>query len=232
MRMLKIAQASRASLRTRINLPLAFLGLVLVTSSCSNAAATGDAEGKKPAASAKTAFTVAGIRAGMSASEVNLALSKAGFALVHSDDGADWALELRMARTGDKLAFGEPRRGIRAQEFKKGGERISVDYLAMPTGPVAYLITYNAPLAVLEFSRAKAELTRRQGPSSFSNQQAAAPWAMWCAGAPRTARDCLDVSHVSVARDPDGATISAEDPGLRRAQRKLLEAAGGQRPSF
>lgn len=127
-----------------------------------------------------------------------------------------------MATTGDRLAFGEPRKGIDSQRFAKGSERLSVNYIAMPNGPVAHLVSYIAPPAVLEFKVAFAELTRRYGKRSFSNRQAAALWDIWCTGSPSTARECLGHAHMTVTNDRDGVSISVSDELVRSGRSGCL----------
>lgn len=175
-------------------------------------------------------YAVAGIASGMSSSQVADAASKAGYQLVSETKGDDWAEALRSA-TSARFEFDRPKKGVRDQEYKRGGERISVNYLPMPGGSIAALIGYSAPLGVLSFEQAEAELTRRYGRRSFG-QAAGAPWSMWCAKQAKDARDCLNYARITLSKGNDGVSIYTDDPAFKAEQVRLFRQHSGAKASF
>ena len=205
------------------------LGTVIALAACVGATApSAGKEGTKVQVTAR--YAVAGIAPGLSSSQVAAAASKAGYQLLHETRGDDWAEALRSA-TGAPFEFGRPKKGIRDQEYGRGGERISVNYLPMPGGSIATLIGYSAPLGVLSFEQAEAELTRRYGRRSFG-QAAGAPWSMWCAKQAKDARDCLNYARITLSESNDGVSIYTDDPGLKAEQVRLFRQHTGAKASF
>lgn len=208
----------------RLRCPVLSAALLLSACGSSNAAAPA---GQQSGQRTKSVFAVSGISPGMAAADVSSAALRAGYQLQRQDKGTDWQRELKKAKTGNPFQLSEPLRGISSQEYRKGAESISVDYLAMPSGPVAYLVTYTAAPTVLTYSEAAKELTRRYGKSSFSSQ-AASPWAQWCTEPAQTTRDCLRSNHLTLSESSRGITISTQNEGLREQQKRSLRQSGGK----
>ncbi|HEY0312301.1 MAG TPA: hypothetical protein VGC56_07365 [Allosphingosinicella sp.] len=166
----------------------------------------------------------------MTAEQVKSAAFKAGYRLSSETAGLDWALQLKNAMSGPGPHFGEALKGIAGQEFTKGGESISVSYLAMPQGYLAWSVHYSAGPAVVSFSDAVNEMTKRYGKSSFTKP--AGHWAQWCSAGARSPQDCLKQSFMSVNESPNGVSMHTENARLRDEQKRLLQEHGGKKPSF
>lgn len=207
---------------------LLFGSLIALAVPASAVATNADKPGTKEQVTAR--YAVAGIASGMTSSQVAVAASNAGYQLVHETKGDDWAEALRSAM-GAKFEFGRPKNGIRDQEYRRGGERISVNYLPMPGGSIATLIGYSAPVAVLSYEQADAELSRRYGPKSFGNR-AGAPWSIWCAKQAKDARDCLNYARITLEKGIDGVPIYTDDPALKAEQVRLFRQHSGAKASF
>ena len=196
---------------------------------CGAATAPADKAAKQSQATQR--YAIAGISPGMSSLAVASAAGRAGYQLVSESKGHDWAEALKRAVDGNRLDFNAAHRGIRDQEYRRGGERISVSYLPMPSGSLAALITYSAPEGVLNFAKAEAELIKRYGRKSFGHQ-AGAPWSTWCAKEAQTARDCLRFARLSVEKNNSGISMTTDDPALKAQQAELFRKHSGAKASF
>lgn len=205
---------------------------LLFLGACGSATGASTEQQAKRAATSSKRFAVAGISPGVAAADVATLAQRGGYILSRVDAGPDWKEQIERANGRQQTLFGPAMRGIREQEFRRGGERIWVQYLAMPIGPVVRSISYSAPPAILNFQQAVAEMTRRYGRQSFGNSVIKGPWAQWCAKPARTARECLTSTTLSVTQDNGGVGIRADDPALAEQQAKLLRETAGSRPSF
>lgn len=202
-------------------------GLLLSACGSSDAAAKDPREAVR---STNKAYAMAGIELGMTAEQVKAAASKAGYRLASETPGMDWALQLKSAASGPGPHFGEPLRGIAGQEFAKGGESITVTYMAMPQGNVAWSMSYSAGPAIASFDDSVTELTKRYGKSSFASS--VGHWAQWCSAGARSPQECLRQPFLSVHDSPNGVSIHAENPRLGDEQKRLLLERSGRKPSF
>lgn len=176
-------------------------------------------------------YAIAGLYPGMTSPEVATAASRAGYRLVNESAGNDWSAALKKAKEGPYVNFNTPLRGISSQEYRRGGEMLSVNFIAMPNGPVATLVSYSAPKGVLDFTEAQSELVSRYGKQTFASR-ASAPWSMWCPKVAPTARDCLKYAHLTISKTNRGIDINAEDPTLKEQQARLLRKNSGANASF
>ena len=212
--------------------PVAYRALLassLLLAACGQSDAAPAGQSKKPTAQrSERVYAVAGVTPGMGASQVVSAAQAAGYRLVGSDEGEDWAAAMKKATTGDRYRLFEKLNGLGGHEFKKGSESLTVDYVAMPSGPVAYLVHYGAPVETLDLQAARQSLTQRYGPSTFSGER----WAQWCSKPARSPQECLRSSHLSVSLGNGLVFISAEDAGVREEQKRLLRQLSGAKPTF
>lgn len=206
------------------------LGCAVLLTACGAAKAPSQSKQGNQAQAAPR-YAIAGISPGMTALQVADAAAKAGYRLTNESKGNDWAEAMRQSVEGNRFDFNSPSRGIRGQDYRRGGESLSIVYIAMPVGSVATLVSYSAPLGVLDFTKAEAEITRRYGPKSFGNQ-AGAPWSMWCAKQATSARDCLNYARLTVGRSNESVTMSTDNPAIEAEQEKLLRKHSGAKASF
>lgn len=215
--------------RPRVLTAQLLLGSMVLLSACGAAA-----EQKQPQVKSEakrvSAFGVAGITPGMTASQVSIAASRAGYRMTNQEQGPDWVLHLRRS-SGAKFEFSDKLTGVSEQTYRRGGEDITVTFIPMPQGPVATDVHYSAPLAVLDFAAASAELTRRYGSRSFAGA-GASQWAQWCSKGVANARACLTKSYLSLEQSRMGVTMHAANPLLKEAQRQALLKSAGAKPSF
>jgi hypothetical protein len=205
------------------------LGSALLLSACgaSDAAAS---DPKGAASSTTRTYSIAGIALGMTAQQVKSTALKAGYRLSSETAGADWALQLKNAMSGPGPHFGDALRGIAEHEFTKGGESISVSYMAMPQGNVAWSMSYTAGPAIVSLNDAVHEMTKRYGKTSFANSTG--HWAQWCSPGARSPQDCLKQPFLSVSESRNGVSMHTENPRLQDEQKRLLLAHGSRKPSF
>lgn len=207
------------------------LAAILTLPACTESGAASAQEAEKPNVTGRDhSYAVAGIEPGFEASQVELAAAKAGYKLVLEDKGADWQMEMKNASRANRFPSGDALTGIRSHEFLKGAEMLIVSYVAMPQGAVAYRVSYTAPAAVTDYSRAAEVTTQRYGKSSFSNQ--AGRWSKWCPSASKSEQDCLKQPHLSLSATARGVSISAQDEGVRDKQVRLLQEQLGAKPTF
>ena len=221
-----------ASQRSRRSVGQLLLGSLLLLSACDASDAAPAQSGKqgKPARS-KQSYAVAGISPGMEESRVGIAATSAGYQLVHQSKGSDWQIELKRAASGNRFSIGEDLKGVREQYFRKGAETISVSYVAMPQGSVAYHIYYSAPSAVLDYAEAARISEQRYGRSSFTSR-AGPRWAKWCVPPAPTAQACLKQAHLSLSESASSVSISVQDDGVRERQILLLRQQLGAKATF
>jgi len=214
------------------SVPRWLLAPMIMLSACgpSDAASSNDAQSQAQRPQTQR-YAVAGISPGMTAIAVAEAAQRAGYRKTHEAAGADWRLTMELETSGRRFDLSAPRRGISEQEFTKGGERISVRYVAMPQGPVAWFVYYSAPRAVLSFSSANSEMIRRYGRGSYAHN-GPNPWVQWCSRPVQTARECQDHSHLRLDESPNGVSLSTQDEEIRREQRRLLLQRSGASPTF
>jgi len=172
-------------------------------------------------------YTVAGLATGMNSNQIAAAATQAGYRKTDADSGPDWALEQRIASTGNQFQFGVPMKGLRTETFTKGGEQVSVHYIAMPNGPVATMVYYTAPIGILDYGQALSELSRRYGKASFAHS-GRPNWASWCDRRARDDLDCLHYGNLKLFEEQLKITIVAEDPAWKEAQRRALLKPGGK----
>lgn len=202
---------------------------ILLAAGGATAAPSESREGAQKQASMR--YSIAGMSPGMSSSQIASAAGKAGYQLVSETKGEDWSEALRRAVRGNQFELNRPNNGIRDQTYRRGGERISVNYLPMPTGSIATLISYSAPVAVLSFEQAEQELTRRYGRKSFG-PPAGAPWSMWCGKQAQNARECLNYARISLEASNSGVAISTDNPEIKAEQVRLFRRNSGAKASF
>ncbi|KTW00665.1 hypothetical protein NS355_03315 [Sphingomonas yabuuchiae] len=144
---------------------------------------------QEAAAQTKTAaapLTIAGIRIGMAAPEVQATLARTGWK-VETSAGEDWAatVDHEAKRQRDVFPIEEPKNGIAVMNATKGDERLTVEFQPMPTGDAVKLVKYVAPAAGRTPEQIAAEMVKRYGKPETSQVAASIYEANWCTGGDR-----------------------------------------------
>ncbi len=132
-------------------------------------AACGSASVAEQDAAAQTAvaakpLTIAGVRIGMPATEVQAALASDGWK-VETFPGYDWATAVEEQKRQQRGAssFDLPRTGLAAIQAKKGDEALIVEFRPVPSGAEVKVVKYEAPMAGRTGAQLRAQLTQRYG---------------------------------------------------------------------
>lgn len=127
-------------------------------------------------------LTIAGIRIGMTAPEVQATLARTGWK-VETSAGEDWAatVDHEAKRQRGVFPIEEPKNGIAVLNATKGDERLIVEFQPMPTGDAVRLVKYVAPAGRTP-EQIDAEMVRRYGKPGASQVAASIYEASWCTG--------------------------------------------------
>lgn len=146
---------------------------ITATAALALLAACGSASVAEQEAAAQTTAapppTIAGIRIGMPATEVQATLAGAGWKVATSP-GEDWAatVDHETKRQRDVFPIEEPRNGIEVLNATKGDEQLIVEFQPMPAGDAVQLVKYVAPAAGRTPEQIAAEMTWRYGKPGIS----------------------------------------------------------------
>ncbi len=127
--------------------------------------------------------TIAGIRIGMAAPEVQATLARTGWK-IETSAGEDWAatVDHEAKRQRGVFPIEEPKNGIAVLNAGKGDERLIVEFQPTPTGDAVKLVRYAAPAAGRTPEQIAAEMVRRYGKPGASQVAASIYEANWCTG--------------------------------------------------
>ncbi len=161
---------------------------ITATAALALLAACGSASVAEQNAAAQTTaaskpLTIAGIRIGMPATEVQATLAAAGWKVATSP-GEDWAatVDHEKKRQRDVFPIEEPRNGIAVLNATKGDESLIVEFQAMPAGDAVKLVKYVVPAAGRTPEQIAAEMTKRYGKPGTSRIVHPIYEASWCTG--------------------------------------------------
>ena len=185
---------------------------------------------------AATPLTIAGVRIGMPATEVQAALARNGWK-VETFPGSDWATAVEEQKRQQRGAssFDLPRTGLATIQAKKGDEALIIEFRPVPAGAEVKVVKYEAPMAGRTGAQLRAQLTQRYGKPTRAASPQLPLDLTWCsAGEPcrsayGTAKPALhaqeDVYHKA-------KLILMEGGDTERAwQAQLQRAAGGGAPA-
>lgn len=141
---------------------------------------------KEAAAQTRTVaapLTIAGIRIGMTAPEVQATLARTGWK-VETSAGEDWAatVDHEAKRQRGVFPIEEPKNGIAVLNAGKGDERLIVEFQPTPAGDAVKLVKYAAPAAGRTPEQIGAEMAKRYGRPGTSQVAASIYEASWCTG--------------------------------------------------
>ncbi|WP_294243437.1 hypothetical protein [uncultured Sphingomonas sp.] len=141
---------------------------------------------QEAAAQTKTAaapLTIAGIRIGMTAPEVQATLARTGWK-VETSAGEDWAatVDHEAKRQQGVFPIEEPKQGVAVLNATKGDESLIVEFRPMPTGDAVKIVKYVAPAAGRAPEQIGAEMVKRYGKPGTSQVAAFIYEASWCTG--------------------------------------------------
>ncbi|KTW01223.1 hypothetical protein [Sphingomonas sanguinis] len=141
---------------------------------------------QEAAAQTKTAaapLTIAGIRIGMTAPEVQATLARTGWK-VETSAGEDWAatVDHEAKRQQGVFPIEEPKQGVAVLNATKGDESLIVEFRPMPTGDAVKIVKYVAPAAGRAPEQIGAEMVKRYGKPGTSQVAASIYEASWCTG--------------------------------------------------
>jgi hypothetical protein len=142
---------------------------ITATAALALLAACGSASVAEQDASAQThaaarPLTIAGVRIGMPATEVQAALARDGWK-VETFPGYDWATTVEEQKRQQRGAssFDLPRTGLATIQAKKGDEALVVEFRPVSSGAEVKLVKYEAPMAGRTGAQLRAQLTQRYG---------------------------------------------------------------------
>lgn len=155
--------------------------LALLTACGSASVAEQEAAAQTRTASAP--LTIAGIRIGMGAQEVQATLARSGWK-IETSAGEAWAatVDHEAKRQRGVFPVEEPKNGVAVLNATKGDERLIVEFQPMPTGDAVKLVKYVAPAAGRTPDEIAAEMVKRYGKPGFSQVAASIYEANWCTG--------------------------------------------------
>ncbi len=209
--------------------------LVLLAACGSASVAEQDAAAQTRVAQTRVAakpLTIAGVRIGMPATEVQAALASDGWK-VETFPGYDWATAVEEQKRQQRGAssFDLPRTGLATIQANKGDEALIVEFRPVPSGAEVKIVKYEAPMAGRTGAQLRAQLTQRYGiPTRAASPQLPLDLT-WCSvGEPcrsayGTAKPALhaqeDVYHKAKL------ILMAGSDAERAWQAQLQRAAGG-----
>ena len=128
-------------------------------------------------------LTIAGIRIGMTAPEVQATLTRTGWK-VETSAGEDWAatVDHEAKRQRGVFPIEEPKNGVAVLNATKGDERLTVEFQPVPNGDAVRLVKYFAPAAGRTPEQIAAEMVKRYGRPGSSQIAASIYEASWCTG--------------------------------------------------
>ena len=131
-------------------------------------------------------LTIAGIRIGMTAPEVQATLARSGWK-VETSAGEDWAatVDHEAKRQRGVFPIEEPENGVAVLNARKGDESLIVEFQPMPTGDAVKVVKYGAPAAGRTPEEIAAEMVKRHGKPGFSQIVGSTYAASWCTGGDR-----------------------------------------------
>ena len=190
---------------------------------------------QEAAAQTKTAaapLTIAGIRIGMTAPEVQATLARTGWK-VETSAGEDWAatVDHEAKRQRGVFPIEEPKNGIAALNATKGDESLIVEFQPMPTADVVKFVKYVAPAAGRTPEQIAAEMAKRYGKPGFSQIVGSTYEASWCTGGDRC-RQIWGNPHQGLAAKLDvygklNVSLSQGVVAERARQNAVSRAVGG-----
>jgi hypothetical protein len=141
---------------------------------------------QEAAAQTRTAaapLTIAGIRIGMAAPEVQATLARTGWK-VETSAGEDWAatVDHEAKRQRNIFPIEEPKHGVAVLNATKGDESLIVEFQPMPTVDAVKLVKYVTPAAGRTPAQIAAEMVKRYGKPGTSQIAASIYEASWCTG--------------------------------------------------
>ena len=190
---------------------------------------------QKAAAQTRTVavpLTIAGIRIGMTAPEVQATLARTGWK-VETSAGEDWAatVDREAKRQRGVFPIEEPKNAVAVLNARKGDESLIVEFQPMPTGNVVKLVKYVAPAAGRTPAQIAAEMVKRYGKPGFSQVAASIYEASWCTGGDRC-RQIWGNPHQGLAAKLDvygklNISLSQGVAAERAWQNAVARAVGG-----
>lgn len=158
--------------------------LALLTACGSASVAEQEAAAQTRTASAP--LTIAGIRIGMGAQEVQATLARSGWK-IETSAGEAWAatVDHEAKRQRGVFPVEEPKNGVAVLNATKGDERLIVEFQPMPTGDAVKLVKYVAPAAGRTPEEIGAEMVKRYGKPGFSQIVGSTYEASWCTSGDR-----------------------------------------------
>ncbi|MCT8003781.1 hypothetical protein NZL82_18060 [Sphingomonas sanguinis] len=128
-------------------------------------------------------LTIAGIRIGMTAPEVQATLARTGWK-VETSAGEDWAatVDHEAKRQRGVFPIEEPKQGVAVLNATKSDESLIVEFQPMPTGDAVKIVKYVAPAAGRAPEQIAAEMVKRYGKPGTSQVAASIYEASWCTG--------------------------------------------------
>ena len=162
----------------------AITGLALLAACGSASVAERDAAAQTRAASKP--LTIAGVRIGMSTSEVQATLAREGWK-VETFPGRDWTTTVEEERRRQRHAssFDLPRRGIETIQANKGAETLIVSMRPVATGAAVKHVAYEAPMGGRSAEQLRSQMVQRYGKPDVSAATQVPPDMTWCSGGER-----------------------------------------------
>lgn len=162
----------------------AITGLALLAACGSASVAEQDATAQ-PANAAKP-LTIAGVRIGMSATDVQATLAREGWK-VETFPGRDWTttVEEERRRQRNASSFDLPRKGIETIQANKGDEALIISFRPIAAGATVKHVAYEAPMAGRSADQLRTQMVQRYGKPDVSASTQVPPDMTWCTGGER-----------------------------------------------
>lgn len=181
-------------------------------------------------------LTIAGVRIGMPAPEVQAALARDGWK-VETFSGRDWATTVEEQKRQQRGAssFDLPRTGLATMQAKKGDEALIVEFRPVPSGADVKVVKYEAPMAGRTGAQLRAQLTQRYGAPTRASSPQAPLDLTWCsAGEP--CRSAYGTARPALHAEEDAyhkvkLILMGGGDAERQWQVQLQRAAGGGAPA-
>lgn len=163
----------------------AITGLALLAACGSASVAEQDATAQ-PANAAAKPLTIAGLRTGMSATDVQGTLTREGWK-VETFPGRDWTttVEEERRRQRNASSFDMPRKGIETIQANKGDEALIISFRPIAAGAVVKHVAYEAPMAGRSADQLRTQMVQRYGKPDVSAPTQVPPDMTWCSGGER-----------------------------------------------
>ena len=165
----------------RMTIRMTVIAAAVSLAACgSGGAATGQSQGKQIPASR---LDVAGVRPGMSATDVKTTLERAGWR-TESVPGEDWAGEVaeEKGRQTNRSPLHVPRDGVGTIQAVKADEKMLITFRGAPTGSLVTKIGYSAPMAGRTDDQVRTQMAQRYGAPSRQSRPGARLNIVWCTG--------------------------------------------------